>query len=367
MKPQYKELESKYTKSKYPTEDVQLHSGYDYIVVSAARTIPSVGVGQTLKNFAKSVITSSIVNEGFTEEFAEDMGFGYSIPITGESKGNQYRFINHGLRQLRFFPESSDDGKRVQKTHIVFKQGYTSNDLTRIEEYTNNHGANTVYVDSVVELIQFLNQRKDDNRLIKELIIYSHGVVSAITFHYKGDRVEEGMLDLRHYDSILEEVFDFDAKVVTYGCRNGIAMEGDHFSDGEAGQEYSLAQKMADHLLVDVYAFEKRSIYTISYGDRSKNEDANAANYQKTIDKYEAELSDYRKSVLLGIGVEKPREPEDYEEWIIRMEDRLLARSNAGSNGGPIMKNGAWHEVGTGEFPTGLKEGLQKYIPKDYQ
>jgi len=84
-----------------------------------------------------------------------------------ESKGNQYRFINCSLRQLRFFPESSKNDHAVQRIHVVFQQGYTKTDIKRINEYTKNLHSRVVYVKNTNDFIAFLNQRKEKQRLIK--------------------------------------------------------------------------------------------------------------------------------------------------------------------------------------------------------
>lgn len=83
-------------------------------------------------------------------------GFG----LTEESKGNQYRFINCGLRQLRDFLQSSKEDYSVQRIMVVFQQGYSEYDISKINEYSEKQNSRVIYVRNKDELVSFLRQRK---------------------------------------------------------------------------------------------------------------------------------------------------------------------------------------------------------------
>ena len=342
MTPKFKEIENKKTEAKYPTKDVPVIDGYDYITVTGARTRPWVVDKMQSWN-----------------------------PVSGHmlkaSWGNQYHFVNQSIRQLQQFPKPDLTNYRVQRIHVVFSTGYSTNDRKRINEYTEKHQARIKYVENVDQLIAFLNERKSKNRLIKKLTVYSHGIIDFFSFHYGYGIVADetpGLLGKSQIPQILEEVFDFDAVFESYACRTGISVESEDFTaqKGEAGQKNSLAQIMADAWLIEVKAYESRSDYTLTYG--SKSEINKARNYQKTIKEYEKASNLYEA----GKKNDKPIEPPDHQMWIIRMDDEILRNRNQGWwDDGPIMQYGAWHPVQGGTSPKGLKKGLQTYIPKDYQ
>lgn len=274
------------------------------------------------------------------------------------SIGNQYRFINQGLLQIRIFPEPIPDNDKKQRILVVFQQGYTENDIQRINEYTKKLKARIVYVKNVQELIQFLNQRIEKQRYIRKLVFFSHGVVGKICFHYDGDREEQGELTSELITQVKSSSFHYDAEVISYACRTGIGRDGSSFSNSmEAHPEESLAQKMATTWKVTVFAFEKRSSYAGTYG--TDKEYAQASEAKLKGDKYKQQQSDYASgrsktppSEFLRLGYELKKEHAD------ALETRDL---NKKTGGGPIMPLGAWHLPTSGETPTGLKNGLQSY------
>ena len=58
-----------------------------------------------------------------------------------------------------------------------------------------------------------------------------------------------------------ENAFLPNGRIYSYACRTGIAVDGDPPSDAEAGLDRSLAQIMADHYGISVFAFLRRSEY----------------------------------------------------------------------------------------------------------
>lgn len=274
------------------------------------------------------------------------------------SIGNQYRFINQGLLQIRIFPEPIPDNDKKQRILVVFQQGYTENDIQRINEYTKKLKARIVYVKNVQELILFLNQRIEKQRYIRKLVFFSHGVVGKICFHYDGDREEQGELTSELITQVKSSSFHYDAEVISYACRTGIGRDGSSFSNSiEAHPEESLAQKMATAWKVTVFAFEKRSSYAGTYGTDKETAEASEANailkkYQKQQSDYDSGRSKTPPSEFLRLSYELKQE---------RTEAITQREANKKTGDGPIMPLGAWHLPTSGETPTGLKNGLQSY------
>ena len=318
-----------------PEKEIPYCSGYDYITVVGARTAP--------------------------RDWRWQGGYG----LTEESKGNQYRFINCGIRQLREFPQASQGHYAVQRIMVVFQQGYTQNDIFKINEYAERHNARVIYVKNKDEFVSFLKRRKAKRRLIKQMVFFCHGIINIASFHYSGDDVKAGEFTADDIEAVYESIFDYDAKITTYACRAGISVDGNDFTGKDAGQKESPAQKMADMWDVEVSAFEIRSSYVGVYG--SGEEIKNAENYEKVIQQYEIEMDEYYKEI--GSGNEKakqPERPENYDE-IKRRNTDIKERSKNEKEGGPIAPNGSWRFPTTGDTPSGLKKILQLYQPVEWK
>lgn len=324
------------TAPKYPEKEVPYCSGYDYITVVGARTAP--------------------------RDWRWQGGFG----LTEESKGNQYRFINCGIRQLREFPHSSQGDYSIQRIMVVFQQGYTQNDILKINEYAGKHNSRIIYVKNKDEFVSFLRQRKTKKRLIKQMVFFCHGIINIASFHYAGDNEEAGEFSLEDIKAVYESIFDYDAKITTYACRAGISVDSNDLTGKDAGQKQSPAQKMADTWDVKVSAFEMRSSYVGIYGTAKEIELAN--DYDKIIRDYKEQLSKYEESLAQGNkNTKPPQKPDGYDENVKRSIDIKERNANEDNNGGPITPNGSWRFPTTGSTPKGLQKGLQIYIPLEWK
>jgi len=323
------------TAPKYPEKEIPYCSGYDYITVVGARTAP--------------------------RDWRWQGGYG----LTEESKGNQYRFINCGLRQLREFPQSSKGNYSIQRIMVVFQQGYSEYDIGKINEYAEKQNSRVIYVKDKDELVLFLRQRKAKKRLIKEMVFFCHGIINIASFHYAGDNVEAGEFTTDDIKSVYESVFDYDAEITTYACRAGISVDGNDLTGKDAGQKQSPAQKMADTWDVRVRAFEMRSSYVGVYGTGKEIKEIN--DYEEKIDKYEMEMKEYKNRKARGEkDIKMPVKPERYDVMLMRSMD-IKERDANEKSGGPISPNGTWRFPTTGDTPAGLKKGLQIYIPLEWK
>lgn len=273
------------------------------------------------------------------------------------SPGNEYRFINQGLRQVKLFPKTTSD-LLIQNILVVFQHGYTATDIERINKYTKDLGARIVYVKSTKEFIHFLNQRIEKKRSVKSLVFFSHGLVGFISLRYEGTDENAGVFDKNSVNQVNKLIFDYDAEVISYACRTGIGVDASSFNNSTEGKpELSLAQYMADTWMVTVKAYEKRSSYAKTYGtkkevDEAKKAEADINNYDDALDKYNSEKT-----------TQKPTKPVNYDQNKERLKSIKIRDKNADKNDGPIMSLGAWHPPTSGDTPKGLKDGLQTYKP----
>lgn len=325
------------TATKYPLKEVPYCSGYDYITVVAARTIP----------WSTNVTT-----------------------LFRDGPGNQYRFINCGIRQLGEFPDADDKNYTIQRIMVVFQHGYTTSDIERINEYTACKNARIIYVKNKDEFVNFLNKRKALKRLIKKMVFFCHGIINIASFHYSADHEDDeksGEFDISYIEKVHESIFDYDAEVITYACRAGISVDEHDFSGGKyAGQMESHAQKMADKWDVNVKAFEMRSLYEGVYG--TKEELAQVEKERKIVEEYQTELARYKMGKLTGDNrAPKPKKPDGYDEMERRVNEVRERESNATDGGGPIAPNGSWCFPTTASTPTGLRRGLLPYKPSEWK
>ena len=296
------------------------------------------------------------------------------------SKGNIYRFINHGIRELTKFPPATED-HAVQRILVVFSDGTTESDRIHINEFTENLSARIKYVTSVSQLVDFLNERQKKQRLIKRLVFYCHGTLTSngncLAFHYhsQSDNEGDGAFYQSHVKKIAEEIFDYDAEVISYACRNGISVDGKDLTGLDAGQKKSIAQKMADCWDIKVQAYEMRSDYAgRTYGTGNTGvakynpfaddkEVEEARDYGKVIKQYEKECKNY----MQGERTSLPIKPKDYDMMVIRHKDVIDREKFDDKGDGPIMSHGAWHDPITGDSPKGLKSELQPYKPQEWE
>lgn len=259
-----------------------------------------------------------------------------------QSEANRYMFINQSIRALYTFDTPTFDANGIPKKQrilVVFQFKYTELDIKRINQYAEEAKTRVIYVKNVQEFINFLNKRQSINREIKKLEIYSHGIVGTIHFHYSSeifedDRVSSGEFNKTSVNKVKSNIFAKDALVISYACRTGIGLNGEKFKDSQSAKpENSLAQHMANTWGVTIRAFEKRSLYSKTYG--TKDEIIEARNYK---------------------GSDKSLIERKYS-----IEQR---EQNASDAGGPIMPKGAWYPPIAGQTPEGLKNDLQTYLPQ---
>lgn len=260
----------------------------------------------------------------------------------GEYKGNDYIFINQGIRalyELEKFRRKDID----KKTLIVFSEGYTSNDILKINEYSALAGANVIYIDNVSELIIFLNNRVKLCRKVEKIEIYAHGLPGSIEFKYISQidhdpffikiTGRDGKLDISEISKINKSIFSKSSEWTSYACRTGISSKNESFDQYiDAGQDHSLAQLAANQLGVVFNAYERRSLYSLTYGSKKEIEESRAY-----------------------VGDNK---------LLVERRESILIREENEKKGGPIMPKGAWHAPTSGNTPSGLKEGMQRYEPK---
>ncbi|RQP52723.1 hypothetical protein DF159_29325 [Burkholderia ubonensis] len=292
-------------------------------------------------------------------------------------------FINQGIRQLRQYPEGTPD-YAIQRVFLIFTKDYPSkllDELKRIVEV--DYRASYRELTDVADLVTFIAARRSKKRLIKQLDIFSHGIVHSIEFGYDVGESWKICYGLNQARMLAPLAFDDDATIFSYACRTGLGHDiGEKLNPGEDPKyEESLAQIMADSGDVEVRAFPRRSNYDETYGT---GEELSAAKktlpkidqYRREVEAYHRQMAAYRKRTLvLGKGPmnEIPGEPppkapvRPYSErelqLAMHMEGRRKYEKDA-NIGLPLDPLGAVNPVRSGSTPEGLPMGLHTFRPR---
>lgn len=110
---------------------------------------------------------------------------------------------------------------------------------------------------------------------IQRIDMYAHGVPLDVSFGYSGSSQNTQSLNATNYTSISGDYLAADCKIWSYACRTGngdirrsASMPGYTYSDpAVAAPQDSLAQKLADHMERDVYAWLTRTYYAAIWND----------------------------------------------------------------------------------------------------
>lgn len=298
-------------------------------------------------------------------------------------KGNKMRFINQGIRQIRLYPPATANDS-TQRIFLIFTEDYERTLLDAVKELVETrYGAKYRELDSISQLVDFVNLRIGKKREIKQLDIFSHGLVGSIEFGYELDKVDSYRLRDAQAQMLKPQAFDLGAKVYSYACRTGLGIQAElHVAEGEDPlYEKSLAQLMANSTQATVWAFPRRSNYDQTYGNASDRAglasarekvktDAQAMKlYRRQLSEYQKRLAAHRRekqdnSALLP-DEKAPMPPRKAataaDEALVQHADSRDKNDRA--VGYPLDEEGAVRGVRAGETPTGVPATLREYRP----
>ncbi|KHK59393.1 hypothetical protein PI86_08670 [Burkholderia sp. A9] len=292
-------------------------------------------------------------------------------------------FINQGIRQLRQYPEGTSDYAR-QRVFLIFVKDYPRKLLDELKKIVEvDYCASYRELNDVADLVTFIAARRGKRRLIKQLDIFSHGLVHSIEFGYDVGESWQIRYGMNQACMLVPLAFDDDATIFSYACRTGLGHDiGTKLDPGEDPRyEESLAQIMADAGDVEVRAFPRRSNYDETYGTReeliaAKKTLPKIDEYRREVEAYHRQMAAYRKrTVALGKGPmnEIPGEPppkapvRPYTDREFKLAEHMKKRGNyesAADIGLPLDPLGAVNPVRSGSTPEGLPMGLRTFRPK---
>jgi hypothetical protein len=340
------------TTEDHPTTQVLVKQEYDYI----------------------TVVGASYMSLG--EHFKEFLG--------KDARGNKMRFVNQGIRQIRQYPETTKNYS-VQRIYLIFIDDYSGPLLKKIKSVVEGrYGASYRELDNISHFVDFINTRLKKERYIRQLDIFSHGVVGSIEFGYALSKEDSYRFRDAQARMLDQKVFEYDAKAYSYVCRTGLGIDVE-FSvgkDEDPCYDKSLAQIMADAADVEVWAYPKKSNYDLTYGTAAELRIAaenvtKVKSYDDANRRFKQELREYQKRLALyqknndskakqlpseSPPVPPPKTFNDEQERLARHE--ISRQKNIRDIGYPLDEEGALRPVRSGDKPTGLPSGLRQYIPK---
>lgn len=298
-------------------------------------------------------------------------------------KGNKMRFINQGIRQVRLYPPATANDS-IQRIFLIFVEDYERSLLDAVKEVVETrYGAKYRELDSIAQLLDFINARIRKKREIKQLDMFAHGLVGSIEFGYELDKSDSYRLRDAQAAMLKPEAFDLKAKIYSYACRTGLGIPADvYVKEGEDPlYEKSLAQLIANTTQTTVWAFARRSNYDQTYGNSTDRSNLGGAQQRVQADKvamdrYERQNSDYRKRLAAHRlaskdpnaqlpGESAPRQPmktaSSNDETLVRhAKSRDKYEKTIGY---PLDAEGAVQPVRAGDSPTGVPATLLEYKP----
>lgn len=169
---------------------------------------------------------------------------------------------------------AAQGGGRVLRSAHRTTVCYADYGYTRFEklplEALKNQGIQLVRVASAADVVRAVNTRPETVQgkrtckyLVQDLVFFSHGLPGVIDLNYDSSPsipLREGT-----FNSMQKAAFVADGRVWSFACRtgNGAAAIWNSFkNDEEANPDGSLAQKIANHLGIEVHAFLTRSDYS---------------------------------------------------------------------------------------------------------
>lgn len=218
------------------------------------------------------VKTQSYIIVVGTQNHSSSMARNFLLQDVGP--GSKLMFVHQGLRRMRL-------NQNIKFDFLLCTAGYTVNQKNAIKEAVENKfKGKYVEVSSAKEIIKYINEGGEKSRKIspiKQLIIYSHGVVGEISLGLApaGVDVTEYSFEKEEASRLKKDSFAPEANIYLFSCRSGIGNENidrsiyinRKGSKTDPNNRYniisseSIAQKIANSTKSLVHAYLRRTDY----------------------------------------------------------------------------------------------------------
>lgn len=266
-----------------------------------------------------------------------------------EDPANKLMFVHQAIRELQQYKSSEGSESR---TLVIFTEGYTKRQLSRIEREVRKLGANIIKVKSANELTNYINSKTTKganltvdrtNDKVTNVDAFSHGLVGSIEFGYHMKNEEDASFDASDANKMNPKAFEKGAVFSSFACRTGLGNPdtGDLVMPWtDLMQDQSLAQSISNSANIKVKAFLRRTAYANTLS--SPQDRLYLKLYEKT-----------------GMGNKRPETNAWYKKWTERLKNRDI-----NLDGATFDPQGAVHPVTGGNTPMGVSSEMQTYNPK---
>ncbi len=166
------------------------------------------------------------------------------------------------------------DSQRFRKADKL-TLAYVDLNYTRAEKLTLDNlqkqlGFEIKKLENSSDLIACLNNDRQNYKL-QDVAFFCHGEPKRIALNYWNPR--EVDLNLDNVTDISKSAFLPNGRLYSFACRTGVYARGDAFDvEADAKPEKSLAQKLSDHLSIEVHAFLRRTYYGEVLREKSQSD-----------------------------------------------------------------------------------------------
>jgi len=265
------------------------------------------------------------------------------------SAANKLMFVHQAMRQLIKYKQSNPE---EVLTFAVFTEGYTENQLNRMQQWADENGFMFIPLNSSNQLTNYLNSHFEtihdytparEYDKITNVDVFAHGVTGAIEFGYQTDKADESRFDEKTLENINPKAFDDRASFCSYACRTGLGNPNIvkfAWPWEDAKPENSLAQKTSSFIGITVEAYMVRTNYSTTLSTAAQ---------RKMIESYD------ENPYLRNTGYWR----KEYKEWKIRLSKREQI------DGATFDPSGAANPVGTDSMstPVGVDNDKKTFKP----
>jgi hypothetical protein len=164
----------------------------------------------------------------------------------------------------------SIDLRPAERTTVLYvADGYTRFEKLALEQLATRPDVTLVPITTAAAIVAHFNTRPRGQQdgvatktLLQDVVIFAHGFPGKFAFNLS--KRFDAAIDFTEDDleKIDAHVFVPDGCILSYACRTGCGVDAKVFpNDAAAKPEASLAQRMADHFGVDVFAYLTRTFY----------------------------------------------------------------------------------------------------------
>ena len=155
-------------------------------------------------------------------------------------------------------------------TILLVDAGYSSDEKDVLQALETSSATTLVPITDVAQVAAHFNAGRavvDDGvertkTRVQDVAIFCHGFPHKLALNLSPSLAAGMDFTATQLKDIHADVFVPHGRIFSYACRTGASKDAKEFAnDAEAGPENSLAQKLADHFGVDVFAFLTRTWY----------------------------------------------------------------------------------------------------------